>query len=248
MSSYRREKPKSAAPAAQRKSAVKQPVLIRRKRMLREEREREIVSGAIKYFADHGFHGDTRQLAEQLGITQPLLYRYFSNKQVLIERVYKDVFLERWNPKWEEWLSDRSQPLYDRLVRFYQDYTRRIMTHDWIRLFLLSGLDNVAINRRYLKTMHERIWSLIVDEIRFECKRPTIKIESPSETEVELVWAVIASIFYIGVRRWVFGLGVPEDLDSVIEDKIKAFLYGAPAAMASPTGGYRPSHERMTGL
>jgi AcrR family transcriptional regulator len=189
-----------------------------------------------------------KERREQSSIGQPLLYRYFPSKRSLIERVYRDVFLERWNPQWEVWLSDRSQPLQDRLVRFYQDYTRTIMHRDWIRLFLLSGLENVAINRRYLKMMHKRIWSRVVDEIRFESRRPSIKQLPPSETEIELVWAVIASIFYIGVRRWVFGFGVPKDLDLVIADKIKAFLQGAPAAMAAPAGGRRQARTQVTGL
>ena len=213
-----------------------------------DERERAIVAGAIEYFAERGFQGDTRELAKRLGITQPLLYRYFPDKRALIERVYQDVFLERWNPQWEVWLSDRSQPLQDRLVRFYQDYTRTIMHRDWIRLFLLSGLESVAINRRYLKMMHDRIWSRVVDEIRFESKRPSTKRLPASETEIELVWAVIASIFYIGVRRWVFGFGVPKNLDLVIADKIKAFLQGAPAAMAAPAGGRRQARAQVTGL
>ena len=56
-------------------------------------------------------------------------------------------------------------------------------------------------------------------------------------TEIELVWAVISSIFHIGVRRFVFDLAIPENLDAVVEDKIKAFFEGAPAVMASACSG-----------
>lgn len=228
------------------KSADRRPT--RRARMHPADREKAIVAGAIAFFAERGFQGDTRELAQRLGITQPLLYRYFPNKQSLIERVYREVFLDRWNPDWEIWLSDRTVPLRQRLVRFYQDYTRTIMSPEWIRLFLLSGLEGVAINRRYLKMMHARIWSRVVDAIRHEYRRPSIQKLPPSETEIELVWAVIASIFYVGVRRWVFGFGVPQDLDLLIEDKIAAFLDGAPAAMAAPASGRRTASDKMTGL
>jgi hypothetical protein len=43
---------------------------------LQNEREREIVRGAVAYFAEVGFEGSTRDPAARLGITQPLLYRY----------------------------------------------------------------------------------------------------------------------------------------------------------------------------
>ena len=45
--------------------------------------------GAVELFAEKGFSATTRDIAEHLGIQQPLLYRYFSNKAELIERVYK---------------------------------------------------------------------------------------------------------------------------------------------------------------
>jgi len=84
-------------------------------RMSPAERERQIIDGAISYFAEVGFSGQTRELSKMLGITQPLLYRYFSNKQALIDRVYQTVFEGRWNPAWIALLKDRSVPFRDRL-------------------------------------------------------------------------------------------------------------------------------------
>ena len=208
-----------------------------RQRLTHGKRERAIVEEAVRFFAECGFRGNTRELARRLGITQPLLYRYFPNKRALIERVYEEVFIGRWNPAWESWLGDRTRPLAERLVTFYQDYTRTIMHHDWIRLFLFSGLEGIEINRRYTKMMRDRIWSKVIAELRHASGRPPLDQEPASETEIDLVWALIASIFYIGVRRWVFGLAVPRDLDAVVEDKIKGFLEGAPAAIAAPAKG-----------
>ena len=59
----------------------------KRVRMRPQEREQQIVEGAIRYFSEHGFDVDTRGLAAQLGITHSLLFRYFPNKDALIERV-----------------------------------------------------------------------------------------------------------------------------------------------------------------
>ena len=71
-----------------------------------------------------------------------------------------------------------------------------------------------------------------------------LKVQEPiSVTELELVWAMISSIFHIGVRRFVFDHAVPENLDAVIEDKIKAFFEGAPAAMAAPCRGHAAARQ-----
>ncbi|HEX7646066.1 MAG TPA: helix-turn-helix domain-containing protein, partial [Noviherbaspirillum sp.] len=47
------------------------------RRLNPEEREEQIVQKAIRYFAAHGFSASTRELAREIGVTQPLLYRYF---------------------------------------------------------------------------------------------------------------------------------------------------------------------------
>src|SRR3546814_6333041 len=89
-------------------------------RLPRAERERLIVEGAVQFFAEVGFGGDTRELAKRLNITHPLLFRYFASKNALIERVYQEVFIGRWNPYWEIVISNRNVPLRERLVNVYQ--------------------------------------------------------------------------------------------------------------------------------
>jgi AcrR family transcriptional regulator len=218
-------------------------------RMSREERSQSIVKAAIAFFAEHGFGGQTRELAARAGITQALLYRHFSSKDAIIERVYREVFLSNWKPEWEELIGDRNVPLRDRLVHFYQDYTRLIMKYEWIRLYLFFGLDGrLDFSKRYLKFMHERIWWRIIAEIRHHSGRPSLDFEPIKVIEVELVWALVASIFHIGVRCFVLGLTVPEDLDSIIEGKVHGFLDGAPAAMASSSSSREAVFDLLPNL
>ena len=98
-----------------------------RRRLAPEDREHQIVQAAIAFFARRGFDAGTRELAQELGVTQPLLYRYFPTKEALVDRVYDEVFVSRWNPEWEEWLADRSAPLADRLKRYFKDYARFVL-------------------------------------------------------------------------------------------------------------------------
>ena len=46
-----------------------------RQRMKREDRERQIVEEAVRYFSEVGFTGETRELARRLQITQPALIK-----------------------------------------------------------------------------------------------------------------------------------------------------------------------------
>src|SRR5258708_39008214 len=82
----------------------------RRRRLDPEDREREIVDSAVPFFAEVGFDGGLRDLAKRLGITHQNLFRYFPTKEALIERVYKEIYLSRWQPEWEYIRQDSTKP------------------------------------------------------------------------------------------------------------------------------------------
>ncbi len=105
-----------------------------------EARERQIVEGAVAYFAEVGLDGHTRELARRLGITQPLLFRYFPTKAALIERIYAEVYLKRWDPAWEATVRDPALPVLERFRRFEIDYQRRIDDYAWLRIFVSALL------------------------------------------------------------------------------------------------------------
>ncbi|MRX10311.1 TetR family transcriptional regulator [Pseudoduganella sp. FT25W] len=199
-------------------------------RLAPEEREQLIVQKAIRYFAEYGFGASTRDLAKEIGVSQPLLYRYFPNKQALADRVFEEVYLSRWNPEWEEILADRKRPLADRLHQFYQQYSKVILQRDWIRIFIHAGLSREGINSRYLTRLRERIFNVVLAELRREFKvaEPT---EQQYEDEIEFVWGLHAAIFYVGMRKSVYGLPVPQDIERLIDQKLQAFLASAPSVL-----------------
>src|ERR1700691_1610990 len=156
-----------------------------RKRLQPFDRERLIVEAAVRFFAENGFEGQTRKLAASLGITQPLLYRYFPSKEALIERVYQEVFVGRWDPFWEEMIVDRRGDLEARLARFYVSYAKIILTPEWVRLFMFSGLKGLDFNGRYLRMLRARIFERIIGELRHEFARLSIKDAPPTDIEIE---------------------------------------------------------------
>lgn len=202
-----------------------------RRRLLPLERERLIVDEAVRYFAEAGFGGQTRELSRRLGITQPLLYRYFPSKQALIERVYREVFLARWDPTWETLLEDRRRRLRDRLVEFYRRYTVVIFRPEWIRLYMYAGLAGMDLNRRYIELTERLLLRRIAIELRAELGLPGADRRPILPEEIELVWVLHAGIFYYGVRKFIYRARTRETPDRAIEHAIDSMLGGVPAVL-----------------
>ena len=198
----------------------------KRVRMRPQEREQQIVEGAIRYFSEHGFDVDTRGLAAQLGITHSLLFRYFPNKDALIERVYREIFVARWNPYWEILIEDRSQSIEARMHAFFQDYARTVLDRDWIRVFFFAGLKGSPLNAKFLAMMRARVLLPLCRELRHGLNLPAVPDERITEFEQELVWGIIGRIVYFGVRKWIYQTPVPDDLAQHIDATVDAFFDG----------------------
>lgn len=199
------------------------------KRMSPEERENLIIKEAVLFFAEHGFEGKTRDLAARLGITQPLLYRYFPSKDHLIERVYQEVYVRRWNVKWEELIADRTLSLEERLCRFYKEYSKAVYDYVWVRIFVYSGLKGVDINDRYLAMLRTKVLIPIAKELRHTHGIDPENTVPISEDEIELVWGLHAAFFYRGVRHFVYNIPMVPDPDQAIDNDVHVFLKGAPS-------------------
>lgn len=198
----------------------------KRKRMSPEDRESMIVEEAINFFAEQGLEGKTRDLAKRLDITQPLLYRYFPSKEKLIERVYQEVYVQRWNPKWDDLITDRDQPLKKRLIEFYKDYAGAVYDFVWVRIFVYSGLKGVDINDRYLTIIKEKVLQPVCAELRHAHGLPTTEDLPIGPEELELAWGLHGMFFYRAVRHYAYGLPLTEDIDAAIENDVTIFLAG----------------------
>ena len=67
-----------------KKKALPRRARPKQKRLSPDDRRKEFVAKATEFFAEEGFGGGTRDLARRLGVTQPLLYRYFPSKDDLL--------------------------------------------------------------------------------------------------------------------------------------------------------------------
>lgn len=200
------------------------------------ERERLILDEAIRFFAEHGFGGQTRELAKRMGITHSAIYRHFPSKEALIERVYEEIFLSRWSPSWGTLIRDRSLSFEARLSRFYLEYVERVFEYNWVRIFVFSGMKSFNITGRYLEIVRNEIIEPACGELRHELKLPASDDVPLSEREVELFWGLHGRIFYMAIRRYVYGTPTPDRLDDIVRDAVVAFLEGSKVVMEKLTG------------
>lgn len=218
----------AAKPAKPVSKPALKPAAVRapKGRLAPADREKQIVDGAIAYFSEVGFSGQTRELSKRLGITQPLLYRYFSNKQALVDRVYKTVFEGRWNPAWVALLKDRSLPLRERLIEFYRQYSEATYRPDWIRIYMYAGLSGPVLNQRYIKLIRRELLPVYCTELRHYCGAEDLA-RPVSDEEMEFVWSLHGGMFYYAVRLHVYKLRMTVDFMSRAAYAIDNFLAGA---------------------
>lgn len=201
----------------------------RRRNMRAADREQAILEEAVRFFAEHGFEGQTRELAKRMGISHPAIYRHFPSKEALVERVYEHVYLSRWQPGWGPLVQDRSLSLEARLTRFYLEYVERVFDYEWVRIFVFSGLRSFDITGRYLAIVREQIIEPACRELRHELGLPP---EAPlHERETEMFWGLHGRIFYLAIRRFVYATPTPTVLDDVVRDAVQGFFAGARVLM-----------------
>jgi AcrR family transcriptional regulator len=202
-----------------------------RRRLTPADRERQIVTGAVSFFSEQGLGGQLRDLAKQLGITHTLLYHYFPTKQALIERVYTEMFEGRWKPEWEALLDDKKLDVQTKLTQFYSDYAKVILQSDWVRIFVFSGLSDRYITDRYFALLRDKLFPRLVRETRKY--RGVASRSKPGARELELLLGLHGNIFYMGIRRWIYGQAVhdvqsvvmDDDVEQYIHDKVLAYLH-----------------------
>ena len=206
------------APARANPKTKKIGVPAVRKRMAAPERERQIVDGAIQFFARHGFDAQLRDLAKSIGVTHTLLYHYFPDKQALIDRVYVEVFEGCWKAEWEMWLDDRALSCEEKFTRFYIDYSATVLNHDFVRILIFSGLTDQTITDRFFDLLRARLFPRLIRESRRYRNNNSRAV--PTLAEHELLMGLHGSVFYIGVRRWVYNQTVHSGADYALDPQI----------------------------
>jgi AcrR family transcriptional regulator len=185
-----------------------------------------ILDAAIQFFAEKGFAAQTRELAERLGISEPLIYRYFPTKDALIQQVFQEVIESRWDADWARLLLDRRIPLRQRLVDFYQRYLDAIDDGIWIRIVMYASLDGLDMTRQYITGHVDDVMGIIAAELR-------ASMGLDQEVDPELIWHLQSTFVYYLVRKHIHSTPVAEDHSAVVAMAVNAFVDGLPTGTRS---------------
>lgn len=203
-----------------------------------EERKKSLLKKAVEYFSEEGFDGGTRGLARQMGITQPLIYRYFPSKEDLINEVYRAVYVSQWKDEWGVILRDRNAPLRERLLDFYRSYTEAVFRRPWMRIFFFSGLRGLDINKRYMQRVIDNVLIPIAEEVRAHLG---IVSDRPiTEAELDLVLMMHGAIFYQGIRSHIYQIKRSSDHAHHVRLGVDMMLCIAPREVPAAIAGAPP--------
>ena len=208
-----------------------------RRRLPRSEREKLIVEEAVRFFSEVGFEGKTRALAQRLDITQPLLYRYFRDKETLLKRVTEEVYFKNWKPEFGAMLRDRTTPIGRRLTRFYQNYFNSVLTPELVRLFMYAGLRGFDLDTAHTIAVAQNVLMPMCIELRHEYGLPDATRRPIGRMEMEVVGILHGAVFWFAVRKHINGPALPDDIDALIECTVKAFIEGCGPAMHAASEG-----------
>ncbi|MBT0957237.1 TetR/AcrR family transcriptional regulator [Alphaproteobacteria bacterium KMM 3653] len=193
-----------------------------RRRLSPDERKDQITCAAVELFSETGFDGSTRDVAQRAGITQPLLYRYFPNKDSLIEAVYAKVFLDTWNPEWEGDLSDRTRSVKDRFQTFYEAYAETLFDPVRLRISSFAALRDARFHDWYNHVIQEMILKPLVRERRLELGGADSFLVTPQELEAP--WLMHGALLDYGSRRFILGTDVSADTAATISQALDMYL------------------------
>jgi AcrR family transcriptional regulator len=203
----------------------------RRRRLQPDERRRQILDAAVVLLADRGTAFNTRELAEAASVSHPLIFRYFASKEEIVEAVFQTVFLDRFKEATRQSVDRACSNPVTRWCEFYTAYAPKIFDRTWIRIFISSALQDDVISRRYFDMVIQPLILRMAKDTELHCLGRHAKVHSRARTiSMELAWMTHSSLFYSGLRKWVYGLDVPDDIVAMMAARIRMHFAGAAAA------------------
>jgi AcrR family transcriptional regulator len=197
-------------------------------RMSPDDRRNLILSEAINFFAEFGFGGGTRDLAEKIGIKQPLLYRYFSSKEQLVREVYTTVCSRQFRENWRYQLEDNSRNIRDRFTAFYKEFLSAAFHPTATRIFLYSGLARLDESKDFTRFVELEIFVELAKQMRAHLGLQSLAEVPLHEEEQMVLWIYHGGICFHRIQMEVFpnpdsSLGLDRFIELSVEGLMKSF-------------------------
>ena len=102
-----------------------------------------------------------------------------------------------------------------------------------MRLFVRANLEGRGLARRYSFPLTERILRPIIGELRHQVGLPEFADQPLMRGERELAMTLHGGIMFIGIRRHIYRMPLPEDIETLVSLQVRTFLAGAPTVLAA---------------
>jgi AcrR family transcriptional regulator len=192
------------------------------RRLSPELRERLILDAAIDFFAEKGPDGLVRDLANSIGISQGLIFRYFGTKENLVDRVYEVVCFTRWDPNWEKEIGDGTVYIGDRLRNFFRSYILVADNYHWIRISMYLALTENELKKKYVNAYITSLINNIAREVKKF--RGFSNSEYLTEIDREEIWQIHSAIIHYAVRRHIHNSNIAMDRNQYVDMLIDRFI------------------------
>ena len=197
----------------------------KRKRMKANERRQEIIRAAMEVFAENGFGGSTtREIAENAGISEAMIYNHFRNKHDLYTAIIDEKLQE-------------SEPLYYPLDAIRNRDDRRVFATivsnylqrhgedtTLLRLLLFSALEGHELASMFVAGPVRKFFEFLADYIRERIGEGAFKPVNPEIASR----CLLGMVHYFVLFQKIFGDDTlsPVDPAETIETIITIFCGG----------------------
>jgi AcrR family transcriptional regulator len=197
----------------------------KRKRMKADERRQEIIRAAMEVFARNGFGGSTtREIAENAGISEAMIYSHFRNKEDLYTAIIDEKLQE-------------SEPLYYPLDAMRNKDDPRVFTTivsnylrvhseetNFLRLLLFSALEGHELAGMFVAGPVRKFFEFLADYIRERIDEGVFKPVNPEITSR----CLLGMAHYFVLFREILGDETlnPIDHTEAIETIVNIFCQG----------------------
>ena len=197
----------------------------KRKRMKADERRQEIIRAAMEVFARNGFGGSTtREIAENAGISEAMIYSHFRNKEDLYAAII-DEKLQESEPLYYPLDAIRNrddQRVFTTIVSNYLDRHGEDTT--FLRLLLFSALEGHELASMFVAGPVRKFFEFLADYIRERIDEGAFKPVNPEITSR----CLLGMVHYFVLLREILGDDTlnPIDPAEAIESIVTIFCEG----------------------
>ena len=177
-------------------------------RMSREERRRQLIKVAVKFFSDFGFQGaSTKSIAEAAGVTEAIIYRHFSTKEQLYSAILEHKLQQSGTQEWIDELhklaeANRDEELFRSVARKILDAYEK--DPDFQRLMFRAAIENHDFSMLSHEKVGLPVYIFLRDYIARRQREGAFRKCDPGVA----VLALVALPSYFGIVSRIFRLKV----------------------------------------